>query len=904
VTNGTWAWLRERAVRLWATFGRTRPDRDLERELQSHLELAADDAQRRGAPPQQAARTVRLRAGAVSQAMDALRDQGRVPWLDALRSDVVFGWRQLNKHRAASSAAVLSLGLAIGATTAAFRLVDAVLLRPLPVAEPDRLFVVTTTFVDADKRPDDRDDFDYPTYRDFLRAAGERADLMVIGLAARQPALFGTPQDEPETVIRQFLSGNVFGTFGLQPAAGRLLTPADDTTPGAHPVAVLSHDYWTRRFNRDPGIVGRTFRWGSRPLEVVGVAPEGFTGTEPGTVTDLFLPAMMNAEAIDSPGWSWFRIWVRPKPGISAEQVRQVLQARYRSGQERRVQSLPADTPKERIDAFLDEDVRLVPAGAGISALQKTFRRPLLIVTALAAIVLLVACVNVANLLTAQAIARTREMALRIAIGAGRWRLIQLVLIESALLAVLASAAGAMLASWSAPLIVSMLAPIERPIRVILDVDWRVIGFGVILTLAVASLFGVAPALRASAVEPLGALKGASDPHAHSRLMTWSIAGQIAFCVFLLFAAGLFIGTFDRLLNQPLGFTHRNVILLQIESRARQPAGVWTAVTDHLRQVPGVEAAAFAGWAPLSGNRWRAAVRVDGGRFEGSSPYFLEVAPAYFDTLRIDIVRGRDFRAGDPQSRLGPQQQPLAGLGIGNEAFARRYFNGADPVGKHVNVRQDKDVETPMEIIGLVRDAAYFSVREPMQPTVYVPAEVRNNGAILVRTSGDPTALAATLRREVSRVRSDLRVRAAEPLSAFVRQQMIRERLLATLSSFFGFVALLLAGIGLYGVLNYAVVRQWREIGIRLALGARASHLVKRVTVRMLIVVGAGAFVGLGAGVAVGPVVQALLFHVTPTDPLSLIAPILALAIVSAVAALPPAIRAVRIDPVTTLRTE
>jgi hypothetical protein len=297
-------------------------------------------------------------------------------------------------------------------------------------------------------------------------------------------------------------------------------------------------------------------------------------------------------------------------------------------------------------------------------------------------------------------------------------------------------------------------------------------------------------------------------------------------------------------------------------------------------------------------------VRVDGGRFGDSSPYFVEVAPTYFDTLQIGMVRGRDFRKGDLQPKLGPQQEPLSGVGIVNEAFVRRYFGGDTPIGRHVIVRQDNEIETPMEIVGVVRDAAYFSVREPSQPTVYVPLESRSNGSLLVRTTGDPLSLAATLRREVTRARNDLRVRTAEPLTAFVGQQMIRERLLALLSSFFAVVALLLAGIGLYGVLNDSVIRQWREIGIRLALGARATHLVRRVTARLLLVVASGAMLGLAAGIATGPVVEALLFGVTPTDPLSLVAPVAALAIVAVLAALPPAIRAVRIDPVETLRTE
>ncbi len=894
--------LREWLRRAWGTLRGVRTDADLEQELRSHIELAAEDAQRPGLTPAEVARSARVRAGGVSQALDAVRDQRGLPWLDALSSDVVFGWRQILKHRAASAAAILSLGLAIGATTGAFRLVDAVLLRPLPVAEPDRLFVVATTFLDSDKRPDYQDDFDYPTYHEYARTVGDAAEMLVVGLNAPQPVMFS--ENEPEVVFRQFVSGAVFASLGLEASAGRLITLDDDRTAGAHPVAVLSYDFWTRRFARDPGVVGRTVRIGAQPYDIIGVGPKGFTGTEPGNVTDMFVPATMNVQALNSPGWSWFRIWLRPRAGTTPEQIRHMLQIRFQADRQNRLKDFRADTPKEQIDAFLSEQVLLRPAGSGVSGVQKTFQRPLVILAALAAVVLLIACANVANLMTARGLTRAREMALRVSIGAARWRLIQLVLIESAILAVLATVAGTIFASWSAPLVVSMLASADRPVRLVLDVDWRAIGFGLAVATVITALFGLAPAVRASSVPPIGALKGSAHPEARPRLTTMLIAGQMAFCVFLLFAAGLFIATFERLVNQPLGFSHQNVLLVQTETRAKRPPEIWAQLTNHLRQMPGVEAVTFAGWAPLTGNRWRSSVQVPGGPTEINSPYFLEVSTGYFDTMRIGMIEGRDFRAGDLPPVLDVRQQPQPGVGIVNDAFARVYFPGQSPIGRLVRVRQSQDSDVPMEIVGLVRDAVYGTIREPMRPTVYVPNGPRSNGVLMVRTAGDPIALASTLRREVGRTLPDFRVRAVEPFSAFVRQQMVRERLLATLSMFFAVIALLLAGIGLYGVLNHAVIRQRREIGIRMALGARATHLVHRVAARMLAVVSVGSLIGLAAGLAFGPVVRVLLFEVEPTDIQSLGAPILALMLAATLAAIPPAIRAVRIDPVQTLRSE
>ena len=894
--------IREWITRLLGTVRQRRSDRDLERELRMHLELAEEDARRRTGAAGDPGRAAVIAAGGLPQAMDALRDQRGLPWLDALRADVVFGWRQLKKHRAATVAAILSLGLAIGTTTAAFRLVDALLLRPLPLADPGRLFAVATTFIDSDKRVDTRDDFDYPTYRDYLSTAGNSADLMVVGFAARLQVTI-QPDGEPEFALRQFLSGNAFATFGLQPELGRLLTTADDVTPGGHAVAVLSYDYWRRRFGGEPGVVGRTLLVGGQPYEIVGVGPKGFTGTEPGAVTDFFIPSVMNVQALTSPGWSWFRLWVRPKPDVTADQVRSMLNARYRATRAASLAAAPPDTPKERLAEYLAEEVRLIPAGSGVSGLQKTFRRPLAIVGVLAVLVLLVACVNVANLLAGQATARAREMALRMSIGAGRRRLIQLVLVESALLAILASVAGAIFAAWAAPLVVSMLAPAERPVRLILAIDWRTLAFGLTLAMSVALLFGLAPALRASSIDPLGTLKG-GNPHAPRRLGNVLIGAQMAFCMFLLVAGGLFVVTLQRLLDQPLGFSDRNLLVVQAEMRTTQPPAVWTQVASGLREYPGVQSAAVAGWVPLSGNRWRSAVRTEGDGFGPNSPHFVSVSPGYFETMAIGMVQGRDFMPEDAAPGTDDRKQPVAGVGIVNEAFAKAYFKGRETVGQRVYVRQTRDVEAPMEIVGVVRDAVYYNVRETMSPAVYVPIEPRNGATLIVRTASDPVALAPLVRRELSRARPDLRVRAVEQQSGLVRQQTIRERLLATLSVFFSAVALLLAGIGLYGVLTAGVVRQGREIGIRVALGASATHIVKRVTSRLTLIVCLGSVAGLAAGVAFGRFVQTLLFQVTPTDVVSLAVPVAILGIVAVVAALPAAIRAVRIDPARILRTE
>jgi putative ABC transport system permease protein len=572
--------------RLRNQFRRGRVSSDIEEELAAHF----DEAIARGRSTGDARRAF----GSELLHRERSRDIRLLPWLDALAADVVFGWRQLKKNRVVSVAAVLSLALAIGATTAAFRLVDAVLWRTLPVTAPERLFFLAVSNSGAEGRLSYNDDFDYPTFRQYRQIVGYRADVMLLGGGSKQDARFGS-NDEPEPVYREFVSGNVFGVFGLQPALGRLLTPNDDLKPGAHPIAVLSYDYWTRRFGRDPKVLGKTFRLANNSYEIVGVAPAGFVGTEPGFVTDVFIPSMMNTQALDSPGWSWFRIWVRPKPGIAPEQIRQPLQAALMREQQERIKTLSSDTPKQAIDAYLSQTVNLFPAASGASDLQRNYRRPLLILGLLVALVLLVACANVGNLLTAQATARAREMALRVSIGAGRGRLLQMVFVESALLAITASALGTLFAWRAAPLVVSMLAPADDPVRLILDADWRAVGFGVALTAAVTFLFGLAPALRASSVKPISALKGGEDPHTRRHLMNSLVAAQMAFCVLVLFVAGLFVSTFERLSNRPLGFSQKGILLLETDFTGKQPLVVQMQVAARLRQVPGVESVSPAG---------------------------------------------------------------------------------------------------------------------------------------------------------------------------------------------------------------------------------------------------------------------------------------------------------------------
>ena len=694
----------------------------------------------------------------------------------------------------------------------------------------------------------------------------------------------------------------MFNSFGLRPAAGRLFTESDDLKPGAHPYAVLSYDYWTSRFGRDPKVIGRTFRIGNDLYEIVGVGPERFTGTEPGTVIDIFIPTMMHP-AVQIPDWTWMRTLARLKPGIAIEPVREKLDATSRAFEVDRGKGW-GGMSKQEIDEFLNQRLLLEPAAAGVSNLQTDYRTSLAALGVLVALVLLIACANVANLMTAQAAARAREMALRVSIGAGRGRLVQLVLVESAWLAFFAAAIGGVFAWWAAPVVVSMINPPGNPARLFLPADWRVLGFGLVLTMGVMLLFGLAPALRASAVKPVSALKGGEDPHSRRRLMQALIAVQTAFCFLVLFVAGLFVATFERLSNRPTGFSPQRVLTLETVTVSPQPPAFWDQVAEHLRTVPGVETVGLARSVLLGGWSWNNFISVNGAPPNGVVVYLLQASPGWVEAMRIPLIDGRDFLPDDT----------YPGVAIVNRTFAKAYFNGEDPVGKPFEVVFSGGQRLRFECVGLVGDVTYRDIREPMLPQAYFPFHSIDakgalrpigQGTFIVRTSSaNPMALASILRREVPRARPEFRVSNIRTQTEINQSHTVRERLLARLALFFGMVALLLAGVGLYGVLDYSVLQRRREIGIRMALGAQAGDIARRVTVDVFSMVLGGALAGLAFGFASVRYIETLLYQVKPTDPRMLALPALTILAAALLAALPPVIHAVRVDPATTLRAE
>ncbi|MGO9262663.1 MAG: ABC transporter permease [Bryobacteraceae bacterium] len=823
--------------------------------------------------------------------------------IDSLRADAVFGWRQILKKKATSAAAILSLALAIGACTSAFRLIDALLLRPLPVAAPERLYSVAFAGFGADGKLMTYDSCSYPMFRQMRAAVAQQAESMAVSYADRIDLTYGADQ-EMERAYWQFVSGWMFRALGIRPALGRLLSDSDDLTPGAHPVAVLSYDYWSRRFAGDPKVIGRTFRMGDDLYEIVGVAEDRFTGTETGTVTDVFVPMMMkNPRTLASFDNFWLRTLVQLKPGVVSEPVRDRMRAIFRAIQEERARGF-TNMSKQRLEKFFNETLLLEPAAAGRSNLQRDYRRPLTALGILVALVLLIACANVANLMTARAASRAREMALRVAIGAGRGRLVQLVLVESAWLAFLATAIGALLAWWSAPFLAGMINPPNDPARLALPADWRVLGFGLALACGVTFLFGLTPALRASAVKPVLALRGGEDPHSRRRLMHALIALQVAFCFVVHLVSGLFDATFDRLSHQPTGFSAERILNLEAVTHRAQPPVYWDQAADRLRGVPGVETVALTIWPMMSGEAAINYISTNGGPPSDVFCDFLRVSPGWVETMRIPLMDGRDFRASDASPTVA----------MVNVAFSKQYLNGENPVGKSFETNQSGR-RVRFQIVGFVRDArSRDDMRLPIRPTAYVPFHAIDpqgalqpmaRGTFVVRTStANPLAVASILRQEVPKARPEFRITNIRTQVEIDLAHHLRERLLALLGLFFAGVALLLAAVGLYGVLDYSVLERRREIGIRMAIGAQAADIARRVTADALTMVLAGALAGLGLGMASVRYIEALLFQVKATDLGMLALPSLAIFAAALLAALPAVIRAVRIDPAAMLRAD
>ena len=824
--------------------------------------------------------------------------------------DLRLAVRALVSTPVVTAVAMLSLALGIGANTAIFSLVNSLILRTLPVAEPQRLVILS-----GRRNGDARPAFSYATF-DQIRRHGQGFDrALAFSDCCEQATLrFG---GEARPVDGFFVSGDFFGTLGVSALVGRVLTPVDDVPGGgpSGPAAVISYALWQERFGGAVSVIGAPVTLERVAVTIVGVTPPEFLGIEVGRPFDLILPIKTEPLILPSIAFddnvSWLNIMLRMKPGTSlasATAALRTVQPQIRAG------SLPKQFPS----TFLQEPFVLEPAGAGTSKLREQFERPLVAILVVVALVLLIACANIANLLLARGAARRHELSVRLALGASRWRLARQLLAESAVLVVIGALLGLLFASWATRLLVAQLSTSMTPIGLNLSLDWRVLAFTAVTMMVTALVFGLVPALRATRVAPMAALKEHGRMAGEGRGLGggWSgglIVGQVALSLLLVVAAGLFVRTFERLAAAPLGVDRDRVLLITITAPTVPAADrnlFYHRLVKAAASVPGVAHAGGSLNPPIAGTLVGDIVVTEPGVVpppdaEVVSQY-TDITPGALASYGTPIRAGRDI--DDRDTNTAPRVMLV------NQAFVRRFFPGRNLVGVPLALtfRTGQWGDVPLgsrTVVGVTGDAVYRSIRSPMRPTIYVPMAQRGNDPILqtyfyiaVRSaSGSPALLTRSVTAALTAVNRDLTL-SLRPLTTLVDESLAQDRLVAMLSGFFGVLALLLAGLGLYGVTSYAVARRRTEIGIRMALGAPPAGVVRLVLARVALLVGAGVIVGGGASLWASTFIASLLYGLAPRDPVTLIGAAIALAVVAAVAGWLPAYHASRIDPAEVLR--
>ncbi len=888
-------------LRLRALFRPHVVDGEIDEELQFHVERQVEAYERAGLDHAAAVRRARLEFGGVEQVKEEYRDALGVRRLDDLWRDVRVALRALRAAPVVSAVAVLSLTLGIGANTAIFSIVNSLMLRALPVHEPERLAIVTDKQLATS--------WTNPIWED-IRA---RTDLFAGTLAWATERFDLAQGGEAQMVDGIWASGSFFDVLGVRTIAGRPLNAADDRRGGGPDgaVAVVGYDFWLRRFGGAPDALGRQLTLSRVPFTIVGVAPPGFFGPDVGRTFDVIVPLgteplIRGKDTQLDEHWSWWlniMVRLRPEQTIdAAEAALGAVQSQIRQA------TLP---PRGDGNAYLTtERMTLTPAATGRSPLRERYERPLLTLQAVVILVLLVACANIANLLLARAMVRRPELSLRLALGAPRWRLAQQLLIESFVLAAAGAAGGLLFARWAGPAIVAGLSTQTNLVFLDLAPDWPVLGFATALTVSTALVFGTVPALRASRAAPMAAMRDgvrASTDRRHGAANGLVVA-QVALSLMLVVVAGLFVRTFVLLASRPLGLRVDDVLLVRITAPQTQfnetdRGPVFDQIRAAVAAVPGVGEAAMSRMQPVTGGGvWNTRVNVQGApplTDRQRSTLVNAITPRWFATLGTPLIAGRDFSETD-----GPGSAAVA---IVNQAFARQFGLNGNPVGRVILRREPGTTgEMPVHIVGVAADAVYRQLRDPMPATMYIPLaqQERQDASVTlsVRSSGGrPAALARSIETAIAGVNKEL-ILTFRPLADQIDSTLIQERLLAMLSGFFGGLALLLAGLGLYGITSYAVSCRRSEIGIRMALGAAPARVMRLVLSRVFILVSAGIVIGAVASAWASRFVAALLYGIEPRDPATLAASILVLAAVAAVAGGLPARRAARVDPAEVLR--
>ena len=900
--------LLEWARRLWGTLRRSRPDTDIEEELKLHLELARESRQAHASA--EAARAMRVQIGGVTQAMDAMRDQRGLPWLEALGADLRYAIRLLRRTPVFTAVAILCLALGIGANAAIFSVLDAIVLRPLPVAHPEALVQLNYT-VPTDRSHGWNSYFDYPNLAQF-RAETKTLSGVYGGTSLQQVNV--TLDGQSALAVCDAYTASMFSVLGLTPELGRFFTDQEDRDDGA--VAVISDRYWRSRFGADPSVVGRAISINDVAFTIIGVAPRGFEGSLVGGSRDVWLPLHAINRFKPDPGrWvapftSWLTVVGRVRDGVTAQQAQSELDLLYRRLIAQQLVALSRPPTEFQREMVRDSHLFLHSARTGVnSALQQTYGTPLELLLTVAAIVLLIACANVANLMLARASHRRHEIAVRMALGSGRGRLVRQLLTESLLLAAAGGVAGLALAWWGGTALVRMVASSDVPLALDVRPDWRVVVFTAAATFIAAILFGLVPAIRGTRVDPGPVMKDGERGSVVGprRLDRALVVVQVALSVVLISAAVMFMRSLQKLRAVDVGYQRENVLMFSTDAHMvgyskEQTAPVYGLLLERLAGLPGVESASASIVRPIDDRIYLVdgIDSIDGRRLtdrERIKIAWNSVAPGYFSTIGIPFLLGRDFDA---------TRDTCAFMCIViDESLARQAFPGQNPIGHRLS---------DAEIIGVVKDTHYNGIQDQPRPVVYRPllhavgpynsASWMNGGVSFELRYRADSRLIDDVRQAVASVNPTLPVFRIKTLEAQTDDSLLRERLLVALSNAFGGLALVLACLGLYGLMAYSVARRTAEIGVRMTLGASRREIAWLVLRGSLMLVVIGAVVGVPLALWASHFVQSLVFDVTPAEPLLTIAPVVLMIVIAGVAGFLPARRASRIDPALALRCE
>jgi predicted permease len=937
--------LRAFLARFAGLFDEDERDRELAAEMDSHLEMHIEDNVQRGMTPAEARRQALIKLGGVEQTKENYRERRGLPMLETLVQDIRYALRMLRKSPAFTAVAILTLALGIGANTAIFSLIDGVMLRTMPVKDPSQIVMLRwqahnfsvngeySGFGDCFNGDSNGDrvgcSFAIPLFEQFRSQVNAFSDVTAFAgpadLKLNGKGLVGN-------VGGEIVAGNYFSTLGVNTILGRTIVPSDDSL-NASPVAVLSYAFWQSAFGGSRDVLGRTIELNDVPFTIVGVAEPSFTNLTPGKTQDLWFPIhilpRLNVswgKNIDTLGNWWLVVLGRMKPAFSVGQAQAAATVIFRNV------VLHAEGPRAK--ASDNPQIVLLRAQDGLTGSRGSYSQQLYVLMIAVGLVLLIACANVAGLLLARGAARQREMAVRLALGAGRARIWRQLLTESVLLSVAGGALGILFAYWCVRVIISLLSSTSsRGFPFTITPDWRVLLFVLGASVLTGIFFGLAPAFRSTRIDLTPVLKDAMGS-ASGRTRRLNVGGllvvaQVALSVIVVIGAGLLVRTLENLRNANTGFDTRNLLLFTLDPtplgyKQAQIQSLYGDLASRLAGMPGVVSVSYSSEPLASGNLWNSDVTIIG-QPDSVNSDMLAVGPNFLQTMKIPLLQGRSFTAADfaqteeaneTGTRVAASNQPATNVPpapvLVNREFVHAYLADRNPIGVLINPR-GRDFTmgggtggteaADFQIVGVIGDTKYSDLRRTIHPEICVPV-VTGKGSFEVRTAANPTALLSLARETVKKVNADLEVFSFRTQTEQIDELLWQERLVARMSSIFGVLALGLACMGLYGLLSYEVARRTREIGIRIALGAQDASVLRLIVGRGIVLALAGAAVGIAAAVGVTQFMASLLYGIRPTDPVTMIGAAVLLVIVALAACYIPARRAMEVDPMVALRYE